>query len=354
MEDRVQDDFTNRSDESLESLKHPQQEMGGPKTSTDTELLRSILDNSEVLTVLHQKFKELEKTEGQSNWKKPLHVVVGFFQYLRARAMSLSSLKAVLLFFWTKLVNVFNMVSEIWKEKRTRLCAVQRNLKAVNVTHEKILGNVEEVEDQIRKAREIDYKISSTESKDLEIQLITAGRDLGDCEDGLIDVQRDVERLRAGIRWLKFVQIIGFVLAAVLAAGVLNYFFNQTSFFSSIEEDNDKGDEQLWKRGWPHGPANESVLTAVKGLTTAGFMMIVVSVAVLCLPLKWMIESLIITSWLLTECEKVLEDGFQKANHLQKKLKRAVEKEVPEMKKQLVVLECDISRYASLQKLDSD
>lgn len=51
---------------------------------------------------------------------------------------------------------------------------------------------------------------------------------------------------------------------------------------------------------------------------------------------------------------KVLEDDFQKANHLQKKLKRAVEKEVPEMKKQLVVLECDISRYASLQKLDSD
>lgn len=76
---------------------------------------------------------------------------------------------------------------------------------------------------QIRKAREIDYKISSTESKDLEIQLITAGRDLGDCEDGLIDVQRDVERLRAGIRWLKFVQIIGFVLAAVLAAGGKNY-----------------------------------------------------------------------------------------------------------------------------------
>lgn len=150
MEDRVQDDFTNRSDESLESLKHPQQEMGGPKTSTDTELLRSILDNPEVLTVLHQKFKELEKTEGQSNWKKPLQVVFGFFQCLRARAMSLSSLKAVLLFFWTKLVNVLNMVSEIWKEKRTRLCEVQRNLKAVNVTHEKILGNVEEVEDQVQ------------------------------------------------------------------------------------------------------------------------------------------------------------------------------------------------------------
>ena len=92
----------------------------------------------------------------------------------------------------------------------------------------------------------------------------------------------------------------------------------------------------------------------MKGLTTSGFMMIAVGVAVLCLPLKWMIESLIITSKLLTECKKVLEDDFQKANRLQKKLKRAVEKEVPEMKKQLVVLEYDISRYASLQKLDSD
>ena len=82
--------------------------------------------------------------------------------------------------------------------------------------------------------------------------------------------------------------------------------------------------------------------------------MIAVSVAVLGLPLKWMIESLFITSKLLTECEKVLEEDLRKANRLQKKLKRAVEKEVPEIKKQLVVLECDISRYASLQKLDTD
>lgn len=72
------------------------------------------------------------------------------------------------------------------------------------------------------------------------------------------------------------------------------------------------------------------------------------------LPLKWMIESLFINSKLLTECGKVIEEDLRKANSLQKKLKRAVEKEVPEMKKQLVVLECDISRYASLQKLDWD
>ena len=72
---------------------------------------------------------------------------------------------------------------------------------------------------QIRKTRENGYRISSTESKDLEIQLTTVNRHLGDCEDGLIDVQRDVERLRAEIRWLKSVQIIGFVFAAVLAAG---------------------------------------------------------------------------------------------------------------------------------------
>ena len=53
----------------------------------------------------------------------------------------------------------------------------------------------------------------------MEIQLITAKRDLGNCEDGLSDVQGDMERLRAAIRWLKYVHIIGFVLAAVLAAG---------------------------------------------------------------------------------------------------------------------------------------
>ena len=72
---------------------------------------------------------------------------------------------------------------------------------------------------QIRKTRENDYRISSTESKDLEIQLTTTNRVLGDCEDGLNYVQRDVERLRAEIRWLNFVQIIGFVFATLLAAG---------------------------------------------------------------------------------------------------------------------------------------
>lgn len=146
MEDRVQDNFTNRSDESLESLKHPQQEIGGHKISSDSELLRSIVDNPEALAVLHQKFKELEKPEGQSNWKTHLHNV---FQSLRVRATS-PWVKAVLFFFWTRLLHVFNMVSEIWKEKRTKLSEVQRNLKAVNETHEKVRENVEEVEDQVK------------------------------------------------------------------------------------------------------------------------------------------------------------------------------------------------------------
>lgn len=53
----------------------------------------------------------------------------------------------------------------------------------------------------------------------MEIQLKTTERDLGNCEDGLSDVQVDMERLRSAIRWLKFVHIIGFVFAAVLAAG---------------------------------------------------------------------------------------------------------------------------------------
>lgn len=130
---------------------------------------------------------------------------------------------------------------------------------------------------------------------------------------------------------------------------VLYYYFNPASLLPSVKGDDD---EQLWNRRWH--PAKESTDTEVKGLTTPGFMMIAGSVAMLGLPLKWMIESLFINSKLLTECGKVIEEDLRKANSLQKKLKRAVEKEVPEMKKQLVVLECDISRYASLQKLDWD
>ena len=92
----------------------------------------------------------------------------------------------------------------------------------------------------------------------------------------------------------------------------------------------------------------------MKGLTTPDFMMIAGSVAMLGLPLTWMIQSLFIITKVLTECEKVMEEDLRNAHRLQKKLKRAVEKEVPEMKKQLVVLEFDTSRYASLQKLDCD
>lgn len=72
---------------------------------------------------------------------------------------------------------------------------------------------------QIRKSRENDYKISSTKSKDLEIQLTTAKRDLGNCEDGLSDVEGDTERLKAAIRWFYFEHIIEVVSAVALAAG---------------------------------------------------------------------------------------------------------------------------------------
>ena len=82
--------------------------------------------------------------------------------------------------------------------------------------------------------------------------------------------------------------------------------------------------------------------------------MIAGSVAMLGLPLTWMIQSLFINTKVLTECEKAMDEDLRNAHRLQKKLKRAVEKEVPEMSKQLVVLEFDISRYASLQKLDCD
>ena len=150
MEDRVQDNFTNRSDESMETVKHPQQEIGGQKIAIDTELLRGVLENPEVLALFHQKFKELEKPDGQSKWKKPLDVVVGFVQGWGVPArMSLSWVKAILFFFWTRFLEVFNMFSEVRKEKVTKLSEVQKNLKAVNETHEKVQENVEDVEAQV-------------------------------------------------------------------------------------------------------------------------------------------------------------------------------------------------------------
>lgn len=107
-----------------------------------------------------------------------------------------------------------------------------------------------------------------------------------------------------------------------------------------------------WNRRW--SPAKENADTAVTtGLTTPALMMIAGSVVMLALALKWMVESIFFTWMLSTEYEKVIKD-LQNATRLQKKLKRAVETEVPEMKKQVVVLECDISRYASPQKFHSD
>lgn len=150
MEERVQDNFTNRSDESMEAVKHPQQEVGGQKIAGDTELFRSMLEKPEVLEWIHQNVKLLEKPEGQSKLKKSLHVVVGFFQGWGVRAMSLSWVKAILFFFWTRLLQVFSMFSEIRNEKVTNLSEVQRNLKAVNETHEKVQENAKEVEDQVQ------------------------------------------------------------------------------------------------------------------------------------------------------------------------------------------------------------
>ena len=92
----------------------------------------------------------------------------------------------------------------------------------------------------------------------------------------------------------------------------------------------------------------------LKSSAWSGLMMTIGCLAtVIGAPLKWMIESLYINSTLTSECEKVLKDDLQKVKRVQKKLKRAVEKELPQMKKNLV-LECDVSRYASLQKLNSD
>ena len=77
---------------------------------------------------------------------------------------------------------------------------------------------------QIKETRACDYKISSTDSIDLEIELTIAERDLGNCEDGLSELQEDIERLEAVIKWRKFVQMIGIIVfAVVLAAGGKDY-----------------------------------------------------------------------------------------------------------------------------------
>ena len=63
----------------------------------------------------------------------------------------------------------------------------------------------------------------------MEIQLITAERDLGNCEDGLSDLQEDIKRLKAVVRWRLFVQIIGIVFLAALAAVGKNIRFCRTN-----------------------------------------------------------------------------------------------------------------------------
>ena len=51
---------------------------------------------------------------------------------------------------------------------------------------------------------------------------------------------------------------------------------------------------------------------------------------------------------LLAGCEVLQENGLQKAELFQKHLKRYVEYKLPNWKKQLAVLDIDVSLYASL------
>ena len=149
MEDRARDEnYTNRSEVSLESLKHPQQESADQKMPAADEeaVVRSLLQNPKVLDALRQKLTEPEKAEGPSKQKQRLQAIVGFFLWV-ARGFPTWA-KAIFSYVWTRLLAI-TMQLEIWKEKRSEMDELQRNLKAMNETHEKIAEKAAEIEDKV-------------------------------------------------------------------------------------------------------------------------------------------------------------------------------------------------------------
>ena len=90
--------------------------------------------------------------------------------------------------------------------------------------------------------------------------------------------------------------------------------------------------------------ADDDVST--KGMKTcialAGFLL--VAVGAFCK------QSFLNNKKLLTECEELMHNDLQKAERLTKGLKRDVEVGVPLSKKQLDVLDIDVSLYASFRR----
>ncbi len=146
MEDTAPDNFSNRSEMSLESLKYPQQVSGDQKMSKADEesLVRSLLDNPKALEQLRLKLNEPEKADDPSKMKKSLQAIIYFFQLVVSRSPYWA--KAIFLYIWTRLLAIFTMYGKI---NRTEMDELQNNLKAVSETHEKVLEKVEEIEEKV-------------------------------------------------------------------------------------------------------------------------------------------------------------------------------------------------------------
>ena len=150
MEDRADSNDTNRSEVSLKSLKHPQQESGDQKLSPADEesLRRSLLENPKILEALRKKLKEPEKAEDPSKLRKRLLAIFAFFQWVACGCPSWA--KAIFLYIWTRLLALFTTQLGFWKVNRTEMDELQKSLKAVNETQEKVVEKFGEIEDKVQ------------------------------------------------------------------------------------------------------------------------------------------------------------------------------------------------------------
>ena len=149
MEDRARDEnYTNRSEVPLGSPKHPQQESGDQKMpAADEALVHRILENPLLLDAFRQKMNEpVKAAEGPSKQKQRLQATFGFFLWVVREGIFWG--KAIFPYLLTKLLAI-TMLLEIWDEKRTEMDELQRNLKAVNETHEKVVEKAAEIEDKV-------------------------------------------------------------------------------------------------------------------------------------------------------------------------------------------------------------
>lgn len=150
MDKSSHENYTNRSEVSLQSIKHPQQESGDQKLSAaDEESLRRILlENPKILEELRQKLNEPAKAEVPSETRKRLQAIFGFFQ--RVACGCPSWVKAVLPYIWIRMLALFTMQLEFCKVNRTELDKLQNILKEVDETHAKVVEQVGEIEDKVQ------------------------------------------------------------------------------------------------------------------------------------------------------------------------------------------------------------